>query len=112
MPAPSPIKTDRHGACLYVHLTPKSSQDRIDGLKTIPDGGIYLKIRVRAVPEKNQANQALIKRLSKSIGVPVSTLAIASGPKNRAKIIRLIGPPDASATKLQRWLKLLSLNDV
>ena len=43
-----------------MRLTPNGGRDAVDGLEAAADGEEYLKVRVRAVPEKGKANQALL----------------------------------------------------
>lgn len=74
---------------LSVRLTPNGGRDAIDGLETVSDGECYLKARVSVAPEKGKANKALIALLSKSLGLPKSTLSIISGDTARKK-----NPPD------------------
>ncbi len=79
---------------LSVRLTPNGGRDAIDGLETGADGGCYLKARVSAAPEKGKANKALIALLSKSLGIPKSTLALIGGDTARKKILRIEGEPE------------------
>ena len=78
---------------LSVRLTPNGGRDAIDGLETGSDGDCYLKARVSVAPEKGKANKALIGLLSKSLGIPKSTLALVSGDTARKKILRIEGEP-------------------
>jgi len=89
---------------LRVRLTPKSSKDGIDGLKAGPDG-VYLQARVRAVPEDGKANTALIELLAKSLGLPKSSLEIASGAASRLKTVRISGDKTALEQRLRTWLE-------
>ncbi|MDK4705861.1 MULTISPECIES: DUF167 domain-containing protein [unclassified Rhizobium] len=79
---------------LSVRLTPNGGRDAIDGLETAADGECYLKARVSAAPEKGKANKALIALLSKSLGIPKSTLALIGGDTARKKILRIEGEPE------------------
>ncbi|MBN8951829.1 MULTISPECIES: DUF167 domain-containing protein [unclassified Rhizobium] len=79
---------------LSVRLTPNGGRDAIDGLEAASDGECYLKARVSAAPEKGKANKALIALLSKSLGIPKSTLAFVSGDTARKKILRIEGEPE------------------
>ncbi|MCK5576083.1 MAG: DUF167 domain-containing protein [Sphingomonadales bacterium] len=85
------MKAAKDGALLPVKLTPKSSADRVDGLEQTSDGKTLLKARVRAVPEDGKANTALIKTLSKWLGVPKSQLSLATGAKSRHKTVHIRG---------------------
>ena len=87
-------------ARLSVRLTPNGGRDAIDGLETVSDGECYLKARVSVAPEKGKANKALIALLSKSLGLPKSTLSIISGDTARKKILRIEGEPEDLMEKL------------
>ena len=75
---------------LSVRLTPRASSDRIDRIDASPDGW-RIEARVRAVPEKGLANEALIRVIADGLGVPKSSLSIASGSKGREKRVRFDG---------------------
>ena len=79
---------------LTVRLTPNGGRDAIDGLETDADGEEYLKVRVRAVPEKGKANQALLAFLAKTLGLAKSKLSLISGETQRKKILRIEGDPE------------------
>ncbi len=85
---------------LSVRLTPNGGRDAIDGLEAGSDGECYLKARVSVAPEKGKANKALIALLSKSLGIPKSTLALVSGDTARKKILRIEGEPEDLIRKL------------
>ncbi len=85
---------------LSVRLTPNGGRDAIDGLETGSDGDCYLKARVSVAPEKGKANKALIGLLSKSLGIPKSTLALVSGDTARKKILRIEGEPEDLVRRL------------
>ena len=76
-----------------VRLQPKSSRDAIDGIVALSDGSRSLKARVRALPEKGAANKALIKLLSKALGLARGDLEITAGSKDRNKTVRITGRP-------------------
>ncbi|MGY5779888.1 DUF167 domain-containing protein [Rhizobium sp. LEGMi135b] len=79
---------------LSVRLTPSGGRDAIDGLEAGSDGECHLKARVSVAPEKGKANKALIALLSKSLGIPKSTLTLISGDTARKKILRIEGEPE------------------
>ncbi|MDK1377214.1 DUF167 family protein, partial [Sinorhizobium sp. 6-70] len=57
-------------------------------------GEEYLKVRVRAVPEKGKANQALIALLAKQFGIAKNRIALVSGDTQRKKILRIEADPE------------------
>lgn len=97
------LRQDGTGLLIRVRLTPKSSNDRIDGVETGADGTAWLKARVRAVPADGAANAALVKLLAKTLGVPKSALGLASGASARIKTIRVEADlaPDTVRARLE-----------
>ena len=65
---------------LSVRLTPRAASDRVDRIAP-----------VRAVPEKGLANEALIRLLADTLGVPKSALSLSFGSKGREKRVRVEG---------------------
>lgn len=65
-----------------VTVKPGSSQEKI--VETAPD---ELTIYLRAKPHDGEANEALIKLLSKHFKVPKTTIKITRGTKSRTKTI-------------------------
>ena len=89
---------------LAVRLTPRGGREAIDGWATDGDGRPYLKVRVAAPPVEGAANAALLILLAKALGLPKSSLSIASGAGARLKLVevgdcdplslaRAFGPP-------------------
>lgn len=72
-------ETDK-GVILPVKVTPKSSQECIVGWQES-----YLRIKVRAAPEKGQANRAVIRLLSKMLEVPQAHIILIRGETSRKK---------------------------
>lgn len=68
---------------LAVRLTPNGGRDAIDGFESAAGGEEYLKVRVRAVPEKGKANQALISLLAQQFGIAKNRIALVSGDTQR-----------------------------
>jgi len=96
-------RRSRGGIALAVRLTPKSSKDEISGIEPY-DGKSVLKARVRAIPDKGQANAALVKLIAKWLGVPRSTVSLASGGKSRLKSIEVRGNADELINLLEESL--------
>lgn len=80
------IKIHKDGLCIVVITHPQSNEDRING---IHDG--MLKIDVTAPPEKGKANKAVVKLLSKELGVPKSLIEILGGETSRKKVVLIKG---------------------
>jgi len=54
---------------------------------------VRLKVRVRAVAEKNKANRALEKLIAKHLKIGKTAVRVISGETSRSKIIRVDGDP-------------------
>ena len=91
-----PARGPRAGALsrLRVRLTPAGGADRIDG-RAQDETGPYLKARVRAAPENNEANRALEALIAKAYGVAKSKVSIARGHTARIKQLEIEGATPA-----------------
>ena len=78
-------------AKLPVRLTPGAAADRIDGWDLDAEGRPVLKVRVRARPVEGEANEALVKLLSKALGVPKPAVSVQRGGQSRTKILEVDG---------------------
>jgi uncharacterized protein len=85
---------------LAVRLTPRARKDALAGLVDAGDGKAALAIRLAAPPVEGAANAALISFLSRALGVPKSSLAIAAGEKSRLKRVRVRGVAPADVEKM------------
>lgn len=99
------------GLVLRVRLTPNAATAGVKGLFKAAEGEAYLKINVRAVPEKNKANRELIEFLARGIGVAKSSLEIIGGSADRYKRILLSGERELIKIKLQNWLEKVLTDD-
>ncbi len=79
------------GLVIEVRLTPRAAMDRIDGIEMLSDGRPVLKARVRAVPEKGLANEAILKLLAKKLDLPTSRAQLLAGETARRKSVLLEG---------------------
>jgi len=73
------------GAALAIRVTPRASKNEI--VDILSDGTV--KIRLTAPPVEGQANEALIKFLSKVLDVPISSLEIVAGDTGRDKLVSI-----------------------
>ncbi|MCT8268506.1 DUF167 family protein [Afifella sp. JA880] len=96
-----PFKATSEGLLLSVRLTPKAAKDALEGVEELADGRAVIKARVRAVPEKGAANKALENLVAKTLGVPKSSVSLASGGTSRVKVLFLAGDADELTKKLQ-----------
>ena len=96
------------GALLHISLTPKSSRDEIGAIIEGPSG-VVLKAKVRAIPDKGEANQALIKLLAKSLRLPRTSMELVSGSRSKLKIIKILGDFKEVSKMLETSIKLGSI---
>ncbi len=88
-----PWRYSTEGVIVAVRVTPRGGRDDIDGLETLADGRCVVKMRVRAIPDGNQANRAVTELLAKSLGVPKAAVRVLSGATSRLKQIAIDGDP-------------------
>jgi uncharacterized protein (TIGR00251 family) len=74
------------GAAFAVRVVPRAKKNEIVGLQ-----GNVLKVRLTAPPVEGAANEALIKLLSKRLGVRRRQVEIVAGQKSRTKMISITG---------------------
>lgn len=87
-------------ATIRIKVMPNAKRDAFAGWLEAGDaeGGPLLRVRLSAPPVDGKANKALLRFLSRELGVAKSELEIVRGERQRAKTIRL---PDAAAAKLR-----------
>jgi uncharacterized protein (TIGR00251 family) len=78
---------DGEDLLLAVHVQPKASRDRIDGIH-----GDRLKVRITAPPVDGRANEHLLRFLAGEFGVPRRRVVLLAGDSGRAKRIRIERP--------------------
>ena len=88
---------------LTVRLTPRAARDSIDGVGALSDGRAVVLARVRAVPDKGEANRALVELLAKALRVPKSAVAVIAGATARVKQVRIAGEPQALSGTIESW---------
>lgn len=91
------------GLLLKIRLTPKADRDALNGMVEGADGPVVA-ARVRAVPEDGKANDALIRLVSKALGVSRSAVALERGATSRHKLLRVAGDAAALIDELKRLM--------
>jgi len=91
VPSRRPWSAVAGGVALAVRLTPKGGRDAIDGIETLADGRSVLKARVKAAPSEGEANDALIRLVAKTAGVPPRDVALTAGATARIKQLAISG---------------------
>jgi len=96
------------GARLAIRLTPKAGRAGFRGIAEGADGAAYIKAGVTAPAEGGKANKALLKLLARELGLPASTMSIASGAQARQKSIQIAGDPAQIKKRLELFCGDLS----
>ena len=71
---------------IEIHLQPGAKRNEIVGFR---EGVLYAK--VIALPQKSQANRALLELMAQMLGIPKSAVDIIRGQSNRNKVIAIQG---------------------
>ena len=79
---------------IKIYLQPKSSKNEIVG--PYRDG---IKIKVTAPPVEGKANEALIRFLSKELGISPSSIEIIKGHHSKEKTIKIYEKLDSEMLK-------------
>lgn len=85
---PINLKQNDQAWLLPIKVTPKSAKNQV--LHT-DEADTELKLKVTAAPEDSQANAAVVKLLSKVLGIAKSQVNIHRGEQSRHKIISVNG---------------------
>jgi uncharacterized protein (TIGR00251 family) len=83
---------------IRVHLTPRSARDEVLSFE-----GEVLRARVTAPPVEGRANEALLRLLAGTLGIPKSSLRIVRGQRSREKLVAIEG---LDAAEVRRRLEL------
>lgn len=90
------------GVSIAVRVTPRGGRDDIDGLETLANGRIVVKVRVRAIAEGGEANRAVTELLAKALGVPKRAVRLLSGTTSRLKQVAVDGDPEQLGAALRK----------
>lgn len=71
---------------LTLHIQPGAKRTNIAGLH-----GEALKIRLAAPPIEGRANEALLKFIAESFGVPLRQVELKQGGQSRHKVVAITG---------------------
>jgi uncharacterized protein (TIGR00251 family) len=78
-------------ACLSLKVVPRSSRDEVVGWL-----GNALKVKVKAPPEKERANEAVVALFADRLGIDPSSIAVVSGRGSPAKVVAIDGMDDVA----------------
>jgi len=70
---------------ISVAVTPRAGKNAVEKI-----GENEYRVRVTAIPDKNQANQKLVRLLAKYFSVAPSLITIVAGSRSRKKIIEIL----------------------
>ena len=85
---------------LTVRVTHKASRTALAGTTPLSDGRTALAVRLAAHPVEGAAIGEVIAFLSKTLGVPMSSVTLASGATARIKTLRIVGNTVADRLRL------------
>ena len=88
-----PWRYSTGGISIALRVTPRGGRDDIDGIETLADGRIVVKVRVRAIADGGEANRAVTALLANALDVPKAKVRILSGTTSRLKQIAVDGDP-------------------
>ncbi|MFV0432014.1 MAG: DUF167 family protein [Alphaproteobacteria bacterium] len=101
-----PLVQKKGEVFLHIRLTPNGNSDEFLGIDKDEYGQEFLKIKVRAIPEKGKANKALIAFIAKECHMAKSLILVASGETQRRKILKIDLPFNEAKSKLKDILDI------
>ena len=104
----SPFRAAEGGVRVAIKLTPKASQNRIQGVVQEADGSPVIKASVTAPPEDGKANAALIELLARNWKLPKTAITVVQGASGRRKTLHVMGEPNALLSRLEDSLAAAS----
>ena len=90
--AAQPWRTARAGLRVLARVAPRSARDNVDGVIQTAEGPA-LRVRVRAVAEKGQANAAVEAVVARWLGLARTRVTVAQGGKSQLKTLAIGGAP-------------------
>jgi uncharacterized protein len=97
-----PWRYSSQGVSIALRVTPRGGRDDIDGIETLANGRMVLKVRVRAIAEGGEANRAVIELLAKALGVSKGHVRLLAGATSRLKQVVVDGDPASLGETLRR----------
>jgi hypothetical protein len=92
----------KRGAAFTIRVTPRARKTELGGV--LEDG--TLRVRVSAPPVEGKANAALIKFLSKILGVRKNRIEIVVGRRGLDKLVSVIDlSAEEAEQRIQEWIE-------
>ena len=88
-----PWRYSGDGVRIALRVTPRAGRDDIDGIETLADGRLVVRVRVRAIADGGEANRAVTQLLAKVLRVPKGNVRLLSGAISRHKHVAVVGDP-------------------
>lgn len=83
----------KSGIEVNAHVIPRSSKDMVEGIADTAQGPA-LRVRVRAVPDRGEANRSVERVLADWLDVPRTSVTIVAGTASRRKQVAVAGDPE------------------
>lgn len=96
------IKAVSDGIRVALRVTPGASLNSFVGVTEIEDGKHALKMSVTAVAKNGEANDAVIKLISRVWDIPKSQITIIKGQTGRNKIVHILGNPEELISRISK----------
>jgi len=104
----SPLSLVGEGIRLRVRVKPGSRRQAVLGRTVLPGGEAAVSIAVSAPPEDGKANAAVAALLSKTLGIPKTSIRVRVGASGRSKILEIDGDPAILGPRLRLWVDSLA----
>lgn len=98
-----PLKEKDGKTYLTIKVTPRGSANKIQSLEKDLFGDLIIKVMVTAIPDKGEANQAVIELLSKQLKVAKSSISIIAGQTARIKVLTIATSASQIWQRLQQF---------
>jgi uncharacterized protein (TIGR00251 family) len=89
------------GVAFAVRVTPKAGRNAMAGTWRGADGRTYIKVRVAAPAHEGAANEATIRLIAATLGVPKGQVEIVQGASSREKRLKVTGDTATLTARLE-----------
>ena len=89
-----------------MRVTPNAGLDRIEGVEVRDNGQAVLRLRVKAVPDKGKANQAVMALVADALGIAKGKVSLIAGETARLKTLSVEGDGPLLAGRLDKLRRL------